>query len=939
MILEKYLQPFSKNWILLAFLAMLPFGGNLKAENCDSDAFNPCCGIPHNLTYACADLPYSFNPYNIPQLKQLFGAAMSNPWCPGYYYTELTPIVNLNTCEIGTITRRFEAYNPGAGWGEVSTYICEQVVTIAAHHNYEIRFPQDEIAYCAEPEPEDILLNEIGCDLLAVSVSDVNFAISGSACYKIFRTYRVLNWCEYDGYSQPIVIGRDEDCDGSPGDEAVWVLRRPTNVAYIDRTNNHTDNNPSLAQLQPSCGHDGISGYWRSILLTTGYPQYTRRGFWQYTQHIKVADDIKPVVSFQPPAPFCSLSSNIASGCPGLVEIPFTVTEQCSNVVTVKVFLFAFNQPVPLTPANNIAAQVLIGTYPNYKLRGSYPLGNHSFEVHVTDGCGNTNSKLIPFTVVDCKAPSPICINGISTRLMQMEPNTDADGDGDIDVAALAIWASDFIVSPSGDCSGPVRYSISRVGEPANINQTGIVLTCADGDSVAIAIYAWDSANNPYAVQPNGTIGGPNYTHCVTYIKLSDALAAPCPQPPPPPLTPVDLDGRILTVVDSAVANAMILLSGGASDTIVSAEDGRYAFSDLPPALDYTLTPEKDGDDLNGLTTFDLVKLNMHLMGSQLLTSPYEYIAADLDASGVLDTADLEAMKRLLLMMDTVIANNSSWRFVDASYVFADPVNALSADFPEFIALDSVIANRGNLNFIAVKVGDLNHSANPNLEGSLVVRNALPGVAFQTQDLDLMAGEVTTLTLTLPENNTFSSCQFALQIDEQALEVLEIQGAGAQVDYHRLKAGLITVIASGAELNTLKLVVRAKTGITVSEHLRLTSAGVASKAFKANGEEAALDLVFLPRNFKQGEVLLHANKPNPFRERTVIAFTLPEAMQATLFIQDMNGRVVKRIEGAYEKGYHEIVLQADDLSAEGVLIYTLQTPGSAKTGKMVLVRD
>lgn len=202
-----------------------------------------------------------------------------------------------------------------------------------------------------------------------------------------------------------------------------------------------------------------------------------------------------------------------------------------------------------------------------------------------------------------------------------------------------------------------------------------------------------------------------------------------------------------------------------------------------------------------------------------------------------------------------------------------------------------------------------------------------------------MAGEVTTLTLTLPENNTFSSCQFALQIDEQALEVLEIQGAGAQVDYHRLKAGLITVIASGAELNTLKLVVRAKTGITVSEHLRLTSAGVASKAFKANGEEAALDLVFLPRNFKQGEVLLHANKPNPFRERTVIAFTLPEAMQATLFIQDMNGRVVKRIEGAYEKGYHEIVLQADDLSAEGVLIYTLQTPGSAKTGKMVLVRD
>lgn len=935
--IEKYLQPFSQTWILLAFLAVLPFGSNLRAENCDSNAFNPCCGIPHNVTFACADLPYSFNPYNIPQLRQLFGAAAPNPYCAGYSYTELTPVVNLNTCDIGTITRRFQAYNPGAGWGEVSTYICEQVVTIAAHFNYEIRFPEDEVVYCAEPEPEDILLNEIGCDLLAVSVSDVNFAISGTACYKIFRTYRVLNWCEYDGISQPNIVGRDEDCDGAPGDEAVWVLRRPSNIAYIDRTNSHTDNNPSAGQLQPSCGHDGVPGYWRSLPLTITYPQYhTRRGFWQYTQHIKVGDDIKPVINFQPPAPFCSLSSNIATGCPGQVEIPFTVTEECSSVTTVKVFLFAFNQPVPLTTSNNIAAQVLIGTYPNYKLRGSYPLGSHSFEVHVADGCGNTTSKLIPFTVVDCRAPSPICINGLSTRLMQMEPNTDADGDGDIDVAALEIWASDLIVSPSGDCTGPVRYSISRAGEPANINQTGLVLTCADGDSVAIAVYAWDSANNPYSVQPNGTVGGPNYTHCITYIKLSDALAAPCPQPP---LAPVDLNGLVLTTTDSTISNVALVLSGGFSDTLLNAENGRYAFLDLPPGLDYTITPEKKGDDMNGLGTIDIAMLTMHLVGTRPFTSPYEYLAADIDGSGVVDMADREALRRLLLTIDTSLTANSSWRFVPASYVFADTANALSADFPESIALDSVIANRNNLNFVAVKIGDLNNSADLRLRGSLELRSALPGIAFQTQDMALKAGETTTLTLSLPEDGGYSSCQFALQLDEQVLELVDIQGAGVQVDYHRLKANIITVIASGDQLNALKLTIRAKTKGLASEHLRLTSAGVPALAFKTTGEEAALDLVFLPRNFSQGEVLLHASKPNPFTERTVIAFTLPEAMSATLYIQDLNGRIIKRIEGAYEKGYHEIVLQAEELGTAGVLTYTLQTPGSAKTGKMVLLRE
>ncbi|MEZ4992316.1 MAG: hypothetical protein R2824_17970 [Saprospiraceae bacterium] len=39
-----------------------------------------------------------------------------------------------------------------------------------------------------------------------------------------FRTCSVINWCEYDGISDPVVVSRDEDCDGKPGDEDVWVI-------------------------------------------------------------------------------------------------------------------------------------------------------------------------------------------------------------------------------------------------------------------------------------------------------------------------------------------------------------------------------------------------------------------------------------------------------------------------------------------------------------------------------------------------------------------------------------------------------------------------------------------------------------------------------------------------------------------------------------------
>ena len=37
----------------------------------------------------------------------------------------------------------------------------------------------------------------------------------------------MINWCEYDGVSDPIVVGRDEDCDDDPGDEPPIPVEDP----------------------------------------------------------------------------------------------------------------------------------------------------------------------------------------------------------------------------------------------------------------------------------------------------------------------------------------------------------------------------------------------------------------------------------------------------------------------------------------------------------------------------------------------------------------------------------------------------------------------------------------------------------------------------------------------------------------------------------------
>ena len=79
------------------------------------------------------------------------------------------------------------------------------------------------------------------------------------------------------------------------------------------------------------------------------------------------------------------------------------------------------------------------------------------------------------------------------------------------------------------------------------------------------------------------------------------------------------------------------------------------------------------------------------------------------------------------------------------------------------------------------------------------------------------------------------------------------------------------------------------------------------------------------------------NQPNPFKDETVIGFTLPEATIATLTIYDVSGRVLKQIKGDYAKGYNEESINRSELSGTGVLYYTLETADDSATKKMIVV--
>jgi hypothetical protein len=124
------------------------------------------------------------------------------------------------------------------------------------------------------------------------------------------------------------------------------------------------------------------------------------------------------------------------------------------------------------------------------------------------------------------------------------------------------------------------------------------------------------------------------------------------------------------------------------------------------------------------------------------------------------------------------------------------------------------------------------------------------------------------------------------------------------------------------------------------EMLSINAKSKLTEAEAYNASEEILDVTLSFRNSVQSagkDFALFQNEPNPFEGSTVIGFTLPEAMDATVTVYDVTGKVVHMIEGSYAQGYNEIKVNRKDLAATGVMYYRLDATDFTATKKMVVI--
>lgn len=395
----------------------------------------------------------------------------------------------------------------------------------------------------------------------------------------------------------------------------------------------------------------------------------------------------------------------------------------------------------------------------------------------------------------------------------------------------------------------------------------------------------------------------------------------------------------------SGVGNATVNLTGGSIANAHTDNNGQYLIAIPPTSGNFSLKPIKNINNLNGVTVADATAIQQHVTLINPIVNPFKLIAADVNRDNTISTFDALLIKQSLL--GSPAANNIfnvSWRFTPMSWTPETP----PWGFPETIDLAGVSSNQSGLDFYGVKIGDVVMTyANPAGFGA-----EAPGLTLQTPEQVLKKDAVLEAEFRADPFQDLNGFQFALRFDMAVLQFEGIEPLGGLPllldnfgTYHIDQGEIRTVwvpdkpAQSGEAAAVFRLRFKAlESGVRLSEALWLDDSGLAGIAYNSAYAESTVALRFpaLSAGAEPGEAsmaLALENRPNPFVDKTVLRFELPEAGEVQLRVSDARGRLLYSHRARYPAGWQEEVF--DRSGDPGVLFCELLTSCGSLIRKMV----
>jgi hypothetical protein len=542
-----------------------------------------------------------------------------------------------------------------------------------------------------------------------------------------------------------------------------------------------------------------------------------------------------------------------------------------------------------------------------------YPVGSHRIQWSVSDQCGNVTTCSYIFTILSEKGPTPICRN-LTVGLMPV----DSDGDGEDDEGMLDIFSSQFDAGSFHACGFDVTTSFSE--DPMD---TVLTLTCEDLGSPEIEI--WVHAEN-------GT-----QSFCRTYVIVQANNA--CGPDNNGPTFPIA--GNISNPISQEVMSDLDVALEGAQEIVETDDEGNYKFSPMPEGGQYKVMPDRTGDILNGVSTFDILLIQQHILGMNQIESPYTLIAADVNNDSRITGSDIIDLRKAILGITTEFPNNTSWRYANQQYQFSgDPLND---NFDEHFGINNLNSPMTGVDFYAMKVGDINGSVSAKAGG-----RSNKALNWTVDDVEFEAGESFSLPVRSSDFEGILGFQMTLEYNSSALEITNVNGAALELSSGNVglhtEENAVTLSWNDVEPYSfdddevlLYLEFTAKRKGTISSALSLTDRITKTEAYDNTGVKPAL-IQFRSVKEEYNEFALFQNSPNPFTDQTVIGFVIPKSGEFAMSFFNGEGRELLLIEKEGKRGYNQIQLSAGDIRAEGVIYYKLESGDHSASKKMVVVK-
>ncbi|MCC6816825.1 MAG: T9SS type A sorting domain-containing protein [Saprospiraceae bacterium] len=593
-------------------------------------------------------------------------------------------------------------------------------------------------------------------------------------------------------------------------------------------------------------------------------------------------------------------------GCGGYLDLVARANDDCTDSAdlawTFKIDLF--NDGIADTSYNRSIADA----------SGVYPNGTHKVTFTVKDACDNINTCTFLLTVRDGKKPTPYCNGLIITTVM---PST----------KSIEIWAKDFNLNSEDNCTPKDKLKYYFIVN--NTKVPAMTFDCSNIGSNSVRVYVEDEAGNS--------------DYCEAEIIIQDPNQV-CGNAPG-----LTIQGKVSNSKNQSMEKVSVFLERSnpvGSALSYSNGQGVFNFKNVSPSINYTIKVDKNTEFMNGVSTADIVLIQKHILGKQLLSTPYQRIAADANNTGTISSADVSEIRRLILGITTEYKNNKSWRFIPKAYVF--PNAEVPFPFVEKIEYLGISRNEMNSDFIGVKIGDVTEDSDPSGFDKISTRSK-NNLIVTVQDRELIKGQETAIEFELTESIKLSGCQLNISVDPKLAQisgldskVISLNAENYVIDKNTIRisytpAELINVPA-GTSLISIKL--QAVSSGLISKAVNINDQPLRSEIYDENVNISALEIEFrsnqVSTSNKSAKIIQTA--PNPFADKTQIEFEVKKNQYIAFEIFDINGTSLSKTGNHYTKGTHKLELSRTQFGTAGIYFVRMSTNDFSETIKMILMK-